>query len=351
MIKLYKMKTYNILTASALLMLGMLAVSCENGDIDFPDYEKGVTVYFPTQNPVRTLVMGEDEYDVTLDNAHKCKIGATMGGAYNGRNINIEVAVDNSLCNNLYFSDGETPVLPMPSNYYTLGSNTIKFNGDVKGYVDVQFTDAFFNDPKALTNNYVIPLLMKSQTGADSILSGKAMVAGETPQLTNAPYWDVQPKNYVLYLVKYICKYDAKYIRRGIDEIKTGGSTYKNVRHAGRLDKDEIFTGITTLSLNSIKYPVTYTVNKKNYNCDLILSFDDKDNCTIKSGTNGVKVSGTGAYKVKSEKKAWGNKDRDAMYLDYKVEFSDASFSTRDTLIWQRRGVKSQEFATVYKQK
>ena len=32
--------------------------------------------------PVRTLVMGEDEYDTALDNAHKCKINATMGGVY-----------------------------------------------------------------------------------------------------------------------------------------------------------------------------------------------------------------------------------------------------------------------------
>ena len=345
------MKIYNILTASVLLMLSMFATSCKNDDIDFPDYEGGVNVYFATQTPVRTLVMGEDEYDVTLDNAHKCKIGATMGGAYNGRKINVEVAVDNSLCNNLYFADGEAPVLPMPSNYYTLESNTIKFNGDVTGYIEVQFTDAFFEDPKALTNNYVIPLVMKNQTGADSILSGKPLYEGETPQLTNTTSWDILPKNYILYLVKYICKYDAKYIRRGIDEITTSGKTVKNVRHAGRLDKEEICTGITTRALNSITYPVTYTVNGEKYSCDLILTFDAEDNCIVQSGTPGVKATGTGAYKAKAEKKAWGDKDRDAMYLDYKVDFGEVSTATRDTLIWQQRGVTSEEFATVYKQK
>jgi len=35
--------------------------SCENQDNEFPDYEGGTSVYFATQYPVRTLVMGEDE--------------------------------------------------------------------------------------------------------------------------------------------------------------------------------------------------------------------------------------------------------------------------------------------------
>ena len=34
--------------------------SCENQDNEFHDYEGGTSVYFATQYPVRTLVMGED---------------------------------------------------------------------------------------------------------------------------------------------------------------------------------------------------------------------------------------------------------------------------------------------------
>ena len=48
--------------------------SCENQDNEFPDYEGGTSVYFATQYPVRTLVMGEDEYDTTLDNAHNVRL-------------------------------------------------------------------------------------------------------------------------------------------------------------------------------------------------------------------------------------------------------------------------------------
>lgn len=68
--------------------------SCKSGDPTFPDYEGGTTVYFPYQYPVRTIVLGDDEYDLTLDHAHKCQIKATFGGSYNGSDGSVQVAVD-----------------------------------------------------------------------------------------------------------------------------------------------------------------------------------------------------------------------------------------------------------------
>ena len=67
--------------------------SCKNGSADFPDYEGGTTVYFAYQSPVRTIVLGDDEYDTTLDKQHKCLIKATFGGSYNGSNGSVQVAV------------------------------------------------------------------------------------------------------------------------------------------------------------------------------------------------------------------------------------------------------------------
>ena len=110
--------TFGVLIATALM------TGCKNGDSDFPDFEGGTSVYFANQTPIRTLVMGEDMYDTTLDNQHKCQIQATMGGSYNGRDITLEIEVDNSLCNNLYFADGVTPVLPMPKEYYNMPNKT-----------------------------------------------------------------------------------------------------------------------------------------------------------------------------------------------------------------------------------
>ena len=75
----------------------VLFSSCENGDWDFPDYEYQV-VYFAYQYPVRTITLGEDIFDTTLDNEGKCMILATMGGLYeNKQNVTIDVEVDNSL--------------------------------------------------------------------------------------------------------------------------------------------------------------------------------------------------------------------------------------------------------------
>ena len=266
-------------------------------------------------------------------------------------NIKVQIAVDNDLCKNLYFADGVTPVLPMPSNYYTLSSTTMDYKGGFTGAVDVQLTDAFFNDPKALSNNYVIPVVMTSQTGADQILSGRTIIEGEQAQRTNAGRWDVAPKDYMLYCVKFISKYDANYLRRGVDQINFGGNTRNVVRHKG-VENDEVKDDITTLGLNDVSYPVEVQVADGVYrNCTLRLSFDGSGKCTVSSMTDGVTASGSGSYNEKSEKKAWNNKDRDGLYLDYKINFADATVSTRDTLVWQSRGVVKEEFAPVYLEK
>ena len=142
--------------------ISLTLASCYNSESEFPDYEGGTTAYFAYQFPVRTLILGNDIYDNTLDNAHKCQIWATMGGAYKGRDAVADIVVDESLCDNLWFVDAggnpSEPVRPLPKEYYNLVGNTIPYNGDQRGYVEVQFTDAFFNDPKAIENTYVIPL-------------------------------------------------------------------------------------------------------------------------------------------------------------------------------------------------
>ena len=135
------MKVTKYIFGVALGALSLTCASCYNSDRDFPDYEGGTTAYFAYQFPIRTLILGNDIYDNALDNEHKCRIWSTMGGAYGGRNAFVDIVVDESLCDNLWFVDAggnpSTPVLPMPSSYYTLSSNAIPYNGDPRGYVEV----------------------------------------------------------------------------------------------------------------------------------------------------------------------------------------------------------------------
>lgn len=342
-----KVNLYSILLAG-IAALGI--TSCENGDAEFPNYDNSA-VYFAHQTPVRTLVMGEDTYDTSLDNAHKCKIYATMGGAYAGSGSTvIDIMVDDELCDNLYFADGVTPVRPMPANYYTLSSEQITLNEfeNLMGAVEVTFSDAFFEDPASTENTYVIPLRMVNVVNADSILSG----VPRTPNAawTNSAMWDTAPKNYVLYCVKYINKWHATYLRRGIDQITENGSTTTNVRHEQYIEDDEI-CNVTTKDLHTAIFPVSTTVGQETLTCDLVLTFNDNDECTITSGTEGFTASGNGKFVVDGDKASWGNEeDRNALYLDYNIDFGAKQYNTKDTLVVQTRGVAYEEFSTVYKE-
>lgn len=328
------------------LTWGMFS-SCENGDWEFPDYEYQ-TVYFAYQSPIRTITLGEDFYDTTLDNLHQCQIMATMGGVYsNKKNVEIGISVDNTICDNLTFDNGND-VVAMPSSYYTLSDSKIVIKkGEILGGVTVQLTDAFFADPEAVNTNYVIPVKMTSVNGADSILSG-------TPLVSDARYgvaedWEVLPKNYILYAVKYINQYDAVYLRRGVDNY-SGGIDGTTVRHGAFVEKDEVVDGITTRSLNTIAWAhPAKDAEGNDMNAVLLLTFDASGNCTITSDTEGVTATGSGQYVVDGDKKSWGNEDRDALYLDYTLEYAGIKCQTKDTLVVRDRGVRSEWFSTVAK--
>ena len=315
-------------------ILGSLC-ACKNSSIDFPDYQEGTTAYFAYQYPIRTIVLGDDEPDLTLDHAHKCQIQATFGGSYNGSNGVVQVAVDESLCNNLFFDDGVTPVKAMPSSYYQLSTTSLAYNGTMKGVTEVQLTDAFFNDPDAVKETYVIPLVMTGQTGFDHILEGK-LNEGQTGPRTNAEAWDVLPMDYVLYCVKYQNKYSGWWLTHHTTDTS-------DIEHAQTVQ-------IKTVSLNSCSYAVSFQDENQIYEADLLLTFDGSENCTISSVADGLTVTGTGKWGDDSEKKAWGDKDRDGLELDYKVSFADGkSFSTHEKLVWQRSGViPVNEFSPIY---
>ncbi len=368
------MKLKKYIYGVALGALSLTCVSCYNADKEFPDYEGGTTAYFAYQFPVRTLILGNDIYDNTLDNAHKCQIWSTMGGAYGGRNAFIDIAVDETLCDNLWFVDEggnpSAPVLPMPTSYYQLLSNVIPYNGDPRGYVEVQFTDAFFNDPKAIANTYVIPLVMKNAKGIDHILTGKPR-EGLSPSRTNSEDWEVLPKDYVLYCVKYMNPWQGKYIRRGVDNVTEKGVTNTVVRKDFSLvntdvehykenpvnQNDEV-CGITTKNMSQANFKVSFKrgAGDASISCNLILTFNG-NNCTISTDDEDVTATGSGEFITKGTERPeykdyqWGSNNgepvqRDILRLAYEVKFNkmDIQVSTNDTLVVQTRESNKKEF-------
>lgn len=333
------MKLYNILLA---VFAAGLLFSCGNDDIVYPDYDY-TTVYFANQYPLRTLELGNDpQVDNSLDNEHKVKITATMGGVYaNFEDRTISIEVDESLCDGVSFDDGSA-LLPLPANYYNLKSNQIVIEaGNILGGVEVELTDAFFADPLTINRHYVIPVLMTSVTNADSILSGSATV--DNPRKVVSSDWTLTPKDYVLYAIKYVNLWQANYLRRGVDVISDGANTSTDVRHQEYVEYDEVVS-ISTISLKKCSLPVNLYEEDNlttRANVELILTFDDNNNCTVSGNSSDYVISGTGKFVPEGEKNSVGGLDRDALYLDYTVELSGLgyTYSTKDTLVCRDRGI------------
>ena len=369
------MKLKKYIYGVALGAFSLSFASCYNADKEFPDYEGGTTAYFAYQYPVRTVILGNDIYDNTLDNQHKIQIWSTMGGAYGGRDAYVDIVVDETLCDNLFFTDdggnAAAPVLPMPKEYYTLLDSKIPYNGEPRGYVEVQLTDAFFNDPKAIQNTYVIPLLMTGKNGFDHILTGTLREGLDLSQTsrTNTEDWDVLAKDYVLYCVKYMNPWQAKYIRRGVDNVTEKGVTTQVVRKDFSLvnsdvehykenpvnQNDEV-CAIRTKNMTQAIFPVSFKTSSASISCNLILTFNGNQ-CTISTDDENVTATGSGEFIEKGTEKAeykdyqWGSNNgqpvqRDILRLAYDVKFDNKNIqvSTTDTLVVQTRESNKKEF-------
>ena len=348
------MKLKKYIYGVALGTLSLTLASCYNADKEFPDFQDGTTAYFAYQFPVRTIILGNDIYDNSLDNAHKCQIWSTMGGAYGGRNAVVDFIVDESLCENLH--------------HYELLGNTIPYNGDSRGYVEVQLKQAFFDDPKSIENTYVIPLRMISVTGIDHILTGTPR-EGLDPVRTDLESWETPAKDYVLYCVRYRNAWHANYIRRGVDEITQNGTTSKVVRKDFSLvntdlehytenpvnANDEIAT-ITTVGEKVARFTPSFKTSGASLPCNLLLTFNG-DKCTISTDDANVDVTGEGEYITQGttlpeyKDYIWGHNNgeqvhRDILRLKYTIDFKDKNIqvSTCDTMVVRDRDSNKKVF-------
>ena len=357
------------------LVFTILLVSltaCQNQDWEFDDFEYQ-SVYFAYQYPVRTITLGEDVFDTSLDNEYKCKIYATLAGVYeNDKDVSIDFSVADALTTGLLFKKGGQ-ITAMPSNYYSLLTDKIKIpKGELTGAIDVQLTDDFFADPLAIKNTYVIPIQMNNVMNADTILSGEALFPGAKRGLDSE--WSKVPKDFIFYAVKYINKWHGNYLRRGVDVITIDGNNTTQEREEEYVEYDEVVK-LSTSSLSKLDYPIDYKSKfgvNLNFNVNVI--FDEDNKCIVKeretvyqlndsTSVYNISASGTGSFVKDGEKKSWGNKDRDAMYLDYIVNYEVKTsfpetpgvaddiqvvkYVTKDTLVMRDRAVSFETFIPV----
>ncbi|MBN2698871.1 MAG: DUF1735 domain-containing protein [Bacteroidales bacterium] len=328
-----------------LLVIGVFLTSCENQPWDFPDFDY-TTVYFAYQSPVRTLVLGVDyTYDNTLDNEHKCLIMATLGGVYeNNRDVIIDVEVDNTLCDSLKFNAaGGDDAIAMPADYYSIPSDMqiIIPAGRLLGGIEVQLMDAFFDDTLSIKNTYVIPLVMNSVTNADSILRGVTELDYADRRINE--HWSTVPKDYIMYAVKYINPWHASYLRRGIETID---GSIKNIYHEKYVENDQVCSAVTrsknevTIALAALEDDGSKTP------FEVMLTFDDNNKCSVQNlPSASYTVTGSGKYEEETE--MWGDKPRNALYLQFDVDFGTSVHSFADTLVLRDRGVSLETFNPV----
>ncbi len=330
------------------MLLAALA-ACKNQEIDFPDFDY-TTGYFPYQYPVRTLVLGKDIYDNTNDNNHKFLISATMGGVYeNKADRFFRIEVDNSLCENVEFSTTRTPIRALPQQYYTLSSpdQIVIPAGEVSGSIEVQLTEAFFNDSAAIGLSYVVPIRIRQVTNLDSVLRGSASIPQPDPRV--AAHWQVVPKDFTMFAVKYVNPWHGNYFHRGQSTLKdsTGQvietTTYQQVH----VTSDEVWK-LTTTSKNQVSVSGVLRSGTVSGPLNLLLTFSG-ENCTITAGKDfPYQVTGTGKFITDGDE--WGNKKRDAIHISY--EFSDGShtYSATDILVARDRAVVMELYQPVISQ-
>ncbi len=332
-----------------LVILTLVAglIGCKNQDISFPDFEY-TAGYFPYQYPVRTLVLGNYIFPNEIDNAHKFLISAAMGGVYENtqdRVFKIELAP--TLCDNVRFSATGDTIRLMPQSYYTLSSTsqlTIPA-GKVNGGIEVKLADAFFDDPRAIKLGYVIPVRIVSVSNLDTVLSGKTTKVNPDPRVDSN--WDIVPKNYTMFAVKFINPYHGKYLHRGIAVVKNAANTVlETTSYRQRYPENNEVWSLATTSKNQVTVTGSLRSTLITGTLQMNLTFAANGSCTITQATGSTyTITGTGNFSADAE--SWGGEKRDAIFINYQLTSGANKYFATDTLAIRDRAVVMEVYKPV----
>lgn len=319
------------------ILIAVFFISCGNFDIDHPDYEY-TSGYFPYQFPVRTLVLGDYIYDNSNDNAHKFLISVGIGGVYsNEKNRVFNIQVDNTLCDNILFGEGGNQIKALPSNYYQLGGNQITIpKGKINGGVEVQLTDAFFSDPDAIKNCYVVPVRLISSNDVDTILSGQSPNPSADPRIVSQ--WNVAPKNFTMFAVKYINEFHGTYFHYGSNSVKDlSGNIVENNSYSEKYVENNPIIKLLTTGRYQVSLSTFFHSKEMEGSLILLLNFNG-NNCTVSAPANSpFTINGTGEFH--SKKYSWGNKERDGITLKYTISDGNFVYEANEVLVIRDRDI------------
>jgi hypothetical protein len=329
------------------IILVMVLAACENQEQVFPDYELQA-VYFPIQLPVRTLSLGEDRVDNTLDREHKFDIGVSIGGMYeNKKDWTVNYIVDETLTENALNGSG-SPLVALPEAYYTIQpqSTVVIPKGSFNGLIRIELSEAFFNDPLSLTGQYVVPLLITG-TSADSVLSGKPAIPGTVDRRVLSDWESGKaPKDWVLYGIKYVNAYHGTYLHRGRDILYNGGVPVDTIEFRERYVENDLLMKLTSMGLQRV---YTNGLANRLSNTGKLSMELEFSNATGGSGSivispresATVSVTGTGEYfAISDSKESWTGLTWQSMYLQYTWDDGTNVHQVADTLVFRDRGIK-----------
>ena len=357
-----------------LLFAGMIGLSaCKNFPIEHPDFDY-CSGSFPYQFPVRNLILGDYIYDNSNDNAGRFVISAVMGGVYENKfDRKFVIEVDNTLCANLFFDSSGEPVRPMPSNYYSLSSNSelIIPKGKFSGGITVQLTDAFFNDPNTFKRTFAVPIRMISSNDVDVIITGDPLFEGADPRITQD--WLNPARNFTIFAVKYWNEYQATHLYYGKSAVKNaGGQPLEEFTYQERYVEDNRpFVDLITTGRRQVETSVNINLRSSTNmpgSVKLVFDFNESNTCTIsgtgsytrtESGTTYTTtyvVQGTGNFTtVKAQTYGgWGNKDRNVINANYTVNVlatndpninSENTYTAEDVFVVRDRNVTFESYS------
>ena len=325
--------------------IAVMFAACQNKENEFFDFDY-TSVYFPLQTPVRTLSLGDDRVDNSLDKELKFNIGVSIGGLYtNTKNWSVTVErADDLVLNKILINDKGDTLKILSGEYIqsitpVLPANVTITSGEFNGLMTVQLKDAFLDDPKAFKNVYVIPLRITAST-ADSILTGLPATPNPNPYI--ASNWTVLPKDYTLFGVKFVNPYHGKYLHRGVDITKdASGATLKTTNYRQLYVERDQVVGLVTNGRNKVISDfIGNTVSTKgDYAMQLTVSSDGTVTISPVPGAK-FAVTGTGTFaKAAGSGQEWGGEKRDALFLEYRYAEGANTHEVRDTMVFRDRQI------------